>query len=54
MSKGGVWSVILLLTGIVYIAMVLSLEIESPLFVAAFILLAGKELVAAHSGKDRS
>ena len=54
LSKRAVWNLLLGITGLIYVGLVLFLEIESPVFVAAFILLAGNELVAAHSGKHRS
>ena len=53
LSKRAVWNLILAITGLIYIVMVLSLEIESPVFVALFILLAGNEVVTAHSRKNQ-
>lgn len=54
MSKKAIWHTMIGLAGVVYIVMALSRNVESPLFSAVFILVAGYELIGSHTGGHKS
>jgi len=43
-----IWNCALILAGMLYLAMVLFHQIESPLFGLAFVMLAGFEVIRTH------
>ena len=53
-SKKALWDAIIGLAGLLYIALALSRNVQSPVFAAAFILAAGYELVESHSGRHKT
>jgi len=54
MSKRAMWNTAICIAGIGYIVMELWLNIQSPLFAAAFVLVAGYELIESHSARRKS
>jgi hypothetical protein len=52
-TRYALWDLLLALSGAIYVGLVLFKGIESPIFAALFVVLAGWELRRSHSVRSR-
>ena len=53
MSKRAIWNMTICFAGVGYIVMELWLNIQSPLFAAVFVTVAGYELIESHTPRRK-
>jgi len=54
MSKKTIWNIVIGFSGVVYLIVDLWQNIQSPVFAALFVMVAGYEIIGSHTSRHKS